>query len=156
MNEDTPSELLGRRMDRVLVIRRVVLWTHITLGILAGSACTGATLILVSRLSHRGGPSYTRGGGRVIAVAFLFAVLPLIYSYFVNVNREAATLTRVMVFLAGIIGISLLANVAVVWTLLTGYSAILLLLIYATQFSAYAIVGNVLLEPDPNSGGFDW
>jgi hypothetical protein len=156
MNENTASETLGRRMDRFLRMRRAMLWTHVALGILSGAACTVGLILFLSSLSHHGGPSYTRGGGSVMAAIFFFAVLPLIVSYLNCADREAETFTRFATFLLLLIGISIIANIAVLWILLTRYSAFALLMVYTLQFSAYTVIGKVLLEPGPNSDDFDW
>jgi len=156
MNEDTAPETLGRRIDRFLRMRRAMFWTHVALGILSGAACAVGVILFLSSLSHRGGPSYTRGGGTVIAVIFFFAVLPLIVSYLNCADREAETFTRFATFLLLLIGISIIANIAVLSILLTRYSAFALLLVYTTQFSAYTVIGKVLLEPGQNSDDFDW
>ena len=143
-------------MDRYVGMRRALIWTHIALGFLSGTACAIALIFFVSSLSHHGGPSYTSGGSGVIALVFLFAVLPLISSYVNCADREAETSIRFVAFLLGLIGISIVANVAVVWILLTHYSVFALFMVYVPQFGAYTVLGKVLLEPGPNSDDFDW
>lgn len=49
MNDDTSSRRLGRRMDKLLVERRLLFWTHIVLGFLSGSAFVGAATISLAR-----------------------------------------------------------------------------------------------------------
>jgi hypothetical protein len=156
MNSDVSPELLGRRMDRLLGMSRAILWTHVALGSLSGATWVVALIFFVSGLSHHRGPTYTRGGSSLVAIAFLFAALPLILSYLNSADREAETFARFVVFLIGLVGISIVANVAVVWILLTHYSALAFFLVYTTQLSAYAVVGRVLLEPGPNSDDFGW
>jgi hypothetical protein len=156
MNQSTASETLGRRMDRFLRLRRAMLWTHVALGILSGAACTVGLILFVSGLSHRGGQPHIRGGGSLMAVIFFFAVLPLIVSYLNCADREAETFTRFFIFLVLLIGISITANIAVFWILMTRYSAFALVMVYTMQFSAYTVIGKVLLEPGPKSDDFDW
>jgi hypothetical protein len=156
MHEETASEVLGRRMDRYVGMRRALLWTHIALGFVSGTACAIALIFFISSLSRHGGQSYTRGGSSVIALILIFAVLPLILSYLNSADREAENSLRFVAFLLGLIGISIVANVAVVWILLTHYSVFGFFMVYVTQFGAYTVLGKVLLEPGPNSDDFDW
>jgi hypothetical protein len=156
MNESPASEILGRRVDRFLRQRRAMLWTHVVLGILSGAACTVGLILFLSGLSHHGGHTYARGGGSAMAAVFLFAVLPLIVSYLNCADREAETFARLFTFLLLLIGISIIANIAVLWMLMTRYSAFDLFMVYTVQFSAYTGIGKVLLEPGPNSEDFGW
>jgi hypothetical protein len=148
---------LGRRMDKLLVERSLYFWTHIVLGFLSGSACVGAAIISLGSQFPRGGALFTRGGGGAsVAIVFVLAALPYVVSYRRNINREAATTARAVVFFVGLVGISIVVNVAVVWILLTHYSALAFWLIYSTQTGAYLFIGNLLLEPGPDNDGFDW
>ena len=156
MPEEAAPEVLGHRMDRLLRVRRAILWTHVALAIPSGTACTVGVIFFLSSLSRHGGASYTRGGSSVVAIILLFAVLPLIFSYTNCANREAASFTRYIAFLLSLIGISIVANIAVLSILLIQPSVSALFLAYTMQFSAYTVVGKVLLEPGPGEDDFYW
>jgi hypothetical protein len=119
--------------------------------------CVVAATISLGSLFPRGGPTFTRGGGGVVAIVFFWAVLPYVVSCWRNIDREAETTMRITVFVIGLIGISIVVNIVMVRVILAHYSVMfLLLLVYPTQASAYLFMGNLLLEPGPDNDGFDW
>ena len=152
MNDDTSSRRLGHRIDKILVERSIFVWTHIVLGALSGSAFVGAVIISLGGMSSRTG----RGSGSVIAIIIFVGAVPYILSCWRNIDRKAETATRAIVFAFGLVGISILVNVTVVWILITHYSALVLFLIYSAQTNAFLFLGNLLLEPGPNDDEFDW
>ena len=149
MNESSRFRQLGRYIDRWFTDRRIFMWTHFLLGLIAGTTFVISAIASHRLLGNRGLAGWVGRGPRpFLAIAFLIAALPYIISYNCNVNRVDERVGRTVIFAAILTLTSLLVDTWTAQFIRNDLFFFGLVSIYVIQTVGYVWLGDRLLSPD--------
>jgi hypothetical protein len=155
MNDTSRLRPPGRDFDRLITDRRVFAWTHLLLGLVAGSTCVISAIASNRLLAHRGVTTWLgRGAGSIVAIAFFIAALPFVISYYCNADQVDERIGRTVIFAAILSLTSLLVDACTALFIRNDDFILGLGAIYAVQAITYVWLGDRLFSSDDDLIGY--
>jgi hypothetical protein len=155
MNDSLRLRPLGHYIDRLFADRRIFVWTHLLLGLIAGVTCVISAVASNRLLAHRGVTTWLgRGAGTVVAIAFFIAALPYVISYYCNADQVDERIGRTVIFAAILSLTSLFVDACTVLFIRHDDFILGLGAIYTVQAIAYVWLGDRLLSRDDDLTGY--
>jgi hypothetical protein len=149
MNKSSNPRQPPRYLDRWFTDRRIFVWTHLLLAVIAGTIFVISAIASHRLLANRGLAGWVgRGPGPFLAMAFFIAALPYIISYNCNVKQVDERVGRTVIFAAILALTSLLVDIYTALFIRDDLFFAGLVSIYVFQAVGYVWLGDRLLLRD--------
>jgi hypothetical protein len=156
MIDSALSRRLGRRMNHVLVDRSLFAWIHRIFGTMAGCVCVFSAIITETIVAHYWQTgTWRRGFSSLSAFFFAVAAMPFVVSYYFNIDKVGASISRTALFALTLALSSVGVDAYTFGIFRDGASPTMLAMLYIGQAMAYVLIGQFVLGHGLRSGSAD-